>query len=110
MKVNIVTYSDFLEDVKTLDFPTYEADFPKSKPNPIVVYQKGIDKSIHSNGVIVFTQQEVILHLITDRKDIKSQFKLEKWLKEHEIKYKMSDRYWDSENSFYITEYKFWAV
>ncbi len=102
-----MTYSDFTERIQSLDFPTYEADFPKSKANPVVVYQKGIDRSITSDGVIVFPQAEIIIHLVTERKDVASQPKLEKWLKANDFLFKMSDRYWDRENNFYITEYRF---
>lgn len=103
-------YDNFTERIKTLDFPTYEADFPKSQANPIVVYQKGVDKSVHAGGKIIFPQQEVILHLVTERKDITSQPKLERWLKDNDFSYKMSDRFWDRENRFYITEYRFYLI
>ncbi len=103
-------YEDFIEKVKGLSFSTYEADFPKSKNPPVVVYQKGVDKSAYADGKNVFQQKEVVLHLITERKDIKSQATLEKWLKDNNFSAKMSDRFWDPDNNFYITEYRFYIL
>jgi hypothetical protein len=105
-----MTYSDFTELIKNLDFPSYEADFPKSVKNPIVVFQKGVDKNHVADGKLILSQQEVVLHLVTERKDVNSQPKLEAWLKGNEFLYKMSDRYWDRENNFYITEYRFFII
>lgn len=103
-------YSEFTELIKTLDFPVYECDFPKSKSNPIVVYQKGIEQSVSADVLFVFNQTEVIIHLVTDRKDVTSQPKLEAWLKENDFNFKLTDRFWDKDNSFYITEYRFYIL
>ncbi len=101
-----MTYDDFIERIKEVDFPTYEADFPKAKPPPVVVYQKGVDKSIHADGITVFHQEEVIVNLCTTRTDTVSRAKLEKFFIEKSLDLKMVDSYWIPEENFYVTEYR----
>lgn len=105
-----MSYSDFTELIKNLDFSVYECDFPKSKTNPVVVYQKGVEQGLSSDNLSVLNQTEIIIHLVTDRKDVTSQPKLEAWLKENGLNFKLTDRFWDKENIFYITEYRFYIL
>ena len=101
-----MTYDDFTAIIKQVDFPTYEADFPKSKTPPVVVFQKGVDKSVHVDGIVVYRQEEVIINLCTTRTDTSSRRKLEKLLLEKSLSFAMKDSYWISDESFYITEYR----
>lgn len=101
-----MTFEIFSEIIKSVDFPTYEADFPKTKTPPVVVYQKGVDKSIHSDGKVVFRQEEVIVNLCTTRTDTVSREKLEKYFKDNSLNLKMVDSYWIPEENFYVTEYR----
>ena len=101
-----MTFENFSEIIKSVDFPTYEADFPKAKTPPVVVYQKGVDESIIADGIVVFHQEEVIVNLCTTRTDTVSRKKLEKFFIDNSLDLKMIESYWIPEESFYVTEYR----
>lgn len=103
-------YDDFTEIIKRVEFPTYEADFPKTKPPPVVVYQKGVDKSYHADGVCVFKQEEIIVYLCTTRTDMTSRRKIENFFVNNSLRLKMVDSKWLPEENFYITEYRGYLV
>ena len=101
-----MTFNDFSTKIKSAGFSVAEAEFKKSVNTPFLVYFKGVDKSIHADGKLIYQNIEVILELYTEKTDTESQTKLERWLIENDLPFKMTERSWISEENFYMTVYK----
>lgn len=104
----IKSYEDFKAEIERCGIAKVnEAEFPKSKLAPFVVYfRDGHTDEVYANGRLVFADTSIIIELYSGKKDLMSERTLEKWLYDNEIQFEKSERSWISQEKLCLTTYE----
>lgn len=100
-------YEEFKTEIKKGDIPAFEAETAKGKGTPNIVFFRSSDNSIYADGIPVIVKPVIVIELYTERNDNESEKTLEKWFKDHNIKYRKTERAWITSENWYQTLYEF---
>lgn len=107
-KIN--TYQDFKTAIIDCGLTTIEAEFPKVKQFPFVVYFREEVQPIHANGIVIIEITKMAAELYTTKKDLQSEKVFEKWLTDSGIDFIKSERVWVKEEKAFLNVYEFEMV
>lgn len=100
-------FDDFCQKLKDTGFHVAEADNKKPVHRPYILCLKGVDSSLYADGIPVIEKCEAVVELYTDRTDISSCPKLERWFRDNCYnRYEIKDRVFITEPNCYVTEYR----
>lgn len=104
---DINTYVDFKNAISNCGLTAIEAEFPKVKQFPFVVYFREEVQPIHANGVVIIEITKMAAELYTVKKDLQSERVFEKWLTDSGIDFTKTDRAWIKDEKAFLNVYEF---
>lgn len=103
----IKVYEDFKSAISNCGLTTSEAEFPKVKQFPFVVYFREEVQPIHANGIVIIEITKMAAELYTAKKDLQSERTFEKWLTDNEIDFTKTERVWNKDEKAFLNVYEF---
>lgn len=103
----IKTYEAFKNAIINCGLTTIEAEFPKAKQFPFVVYFRENVEPIHSDGIVIIEITKMAAELYTTKKDLQSERVFERWLTDNGIDFTKTDRIWVKEEKAFLNVYEF---
>lgn len=104
---DINTYVDFKNAISNCGLTAIEAEFPKVKQFPFVVYFREEVQPIHADGIVIVAITKMAAELYTSKKDLQSEKVFEKWLTDSGIDFAKTDRAWIKEEKSFLNLYEF---
>lgn len=101
-------HKDIYDLLKTLDIPVAYNHFESNKQinPPFVVYRETAPDTFKADGKTYYRPYNFDIELITIKKDVVLQGKIEKLLDDNNIPYDMSDEIWDEDEKIYHNFYE----
>lgn len=104
---DINTYVDFKNAISNCGLMAVEAEFPKVKQFPFVVYFREEVQPIYADGIVIVAITKMAAELYTVKKDLQSEKAFEKWLIDSGIDFAKTDRVWIKEEKAFLNLYEF---
>lgn len=96
------------ELLKTLNIPVAYDHFVSDKgiTPPFIVYRETGTDTFKADGITYYRPYDFEIELVTDKKDIELQSRLEDLLTTNKIPYNINDELWDDDEKIYHNYYE----
>lgn len=96
------------ELLKTLDIPVAYDHFVSNKniTPPFIVYRETSSNTFKADGITYYRPYDFEIELVTEKKDVELQTRLEGLLTTNKIPYNINDEVWDDDEKIYHNYYE----
>jgi len=103
-----MTHEEIYELLKTLNIPVAYDHFVSNKeiPLPFVVYREVSPDTFKADGITYYRPYDYEIELVTEKKDIELERKIEGLLTQNKIPYDINDEVWDEDEKIYHNFYE----
>ena len=101
-------HQDLFNLLKQLNIPVAYDHFPSNKKiiPPFVVYRETSPNTLKADGITYYRPHNFEIELVTDKKDIALEEKIEKLLTENNIPYDVDSEIWNPDEKIYHNFYE----
>ena len=101
-------HKEIYDILKTLDIPVAYDHFESNKnvEPPFVVYRETAPNTFKADGITYYRPYDYEIELVTEKKDILLQSKIEKLLTDNKIPYDIDSEVWDDDERIYHNFYE----
>ena len=101
-------HKEIYDILKTLDIPVAYDHFESNKKvePPFVVYRETAPNTFKADGITYYRPYDYEIELVTEKKDVVLQSKIEKILTDNKIPYDIDSEVWDDDERIYHNFYE----